>query len=88
MAQSNNPADPANQEQLPIEVRAFCLLCKAPTSITVGKHRGITVYELVVPNGWLLVHETGRNPMAVFLVCPTCLPRYVDLLPACCPCPE
>ena len=70
--------DWANTEQLPVEVQARCLPCKAPASIVTSKLRGTNVYEITVPDGWRLEQEPGRTPMAVFFFCPTCLAQRED----------
>jgi hypothetical protein len=72
--------DWANTEQLPVEVPARCLPCKAPASIITSKLRGTNVYEITVPDGWTIVQEPPRA-FTVFLLCPSCRPQYEDLIP-------
>ncbi len=72
---------PSNDQQRPVEVRAFCLPCKAPGLIVVSKLPGTTSYEVTAPDGWLLGYEPGRSPLTLMLICPTCLPEYRGLVP-------
>lgn len=51
---------------------AQCLLCKKGGHFDVMTIPGLAVYEVKPVDGWLMVVEAARTPLAVFVLCPEC----------------
>ena len=58
--------------EMAIQCSAHCLLCKAPGHFEVTNIPGLQVYEVKPSDGWHLVAEVERTPLAVFILCPEC----------------
>ena len=51
---------------------ASCMLCKKDGHFEVTTIPGLAVYEVKPCDGWHMVAETARHPLAVFILCPGC----------------
>jgi hypothetical protein len=63
-----------------MRMQVNCLTCYCATTITLRRIKACTVYELVVPEGWLLSEDKlsgmPRSPLTFFVICPQCATRF------------